>query len=115
MRCLSWDFIVVVLLLVRIRYVDHVLQVCKLAVRGASIPKSPPLGLNGPLSVNILVPAFHGVIVLVPNDEIVDNAWVTFPEDLYAIETCSRVNKYDPKYLYGLHITHQASEGKQYL
>jgi hypothetical protein len=39
------------------------------------------------LGVDIFVPVLHGIFVRVADDEIVDDTWVTFPEDLDAIET----------------------------
>lgn len=80
------DVVLVVLLLVGVRNVGHVLHVGELAIRSASVAKGAALGLDCALGVDVLVPGLHGIFILVTDDEIVDNPWITLPKDLNAIE-----------------------------
>lgn len=84
-RAVRPDLVMIKLVLVGVWNIGHVLHVCELAVRGASMTEGTALGLNRPLSIDFFVPALHGLFILVTDDEVVDNTRVTLPEDLDAI------------------------------
>lgn len=109
------EIVVIELVLVGVWNIGHALHVCELAVRSASMTEGTALGLDLPLGIDFFVPALHGLFILVTDDEVVDNARVTLPEDLDAIHAWSCGQNcpiYTPKNDW--YATYQASEGTQY-
>lgn len=52
------------------------------------MPEGAALRLDGTLVIDVSVPIAHRVFILVPDDKVVDDTWITFPENLDAIESC---------------------------